>query len=120
MYRALRGALTALAFSLTCTTAHASPLFELMGSGLGTGGFNARTSGPSAASTYFNPALLPRAKQGIDLGWYVLNDAISITLDARSHANDVPLSALNRVRTDAPPVPTDWLEHGCTGGMGTC
>src|SRR3954469_23072163 len=101
MRAALYGALAVLVvwFASPVSSALASPLFELMGSGLGTGGFNARAGGPSAASTYFNPALLPRAKQGIDLGWYVLNDAISITLDARSHANDVPLSALNQVRT---------------------
>src|SRR5687768_7805556 len=80
---------------LISSGAAASPLFELMGAGVGTGGLNARAAGPSAASTYFNPALLPRAKQGLDLGWYMLNDAISITLDARSSANDVPLSAVN-------------------------
>lgn len=91
-----------------------------MGAGVGTGGLNARASGPSAASTYFNPALLPRAKQGLDLGWYMLNDAISVTLDARLSAFDVPVSALNRVRTDQPPVPTDWLQNGCVGGTGTC
>lgn len=120
MYRALRGALSALAFLLTCGTAQASPLFELMGSGVGTGGFNARSTGASSASTYFNPALLPRAKQGLDVGWYMLNDAISITLDARLSAFDVPTSALNRVRTDTPPVPTDWLQNGCSPVSGQC
>jgi hypothetical protein len=105
---------------LTCSSAAASPLFELVGASVGNGGFNARASGASAASTYFNPALLPRAKQGLDLGWFVLNDAISITLDARSPAVDVPTSAAGRIRTDTPPVPTDWLEHGCSHTTGSC
>lgn len=105
---------------LVSSGAEASPLFELMGAGVGTGGLNARAGGASAASTYFNPALLPRARQGLNLGWYLLNDAVSITLDPRYSANDVPLSSLNRVRTDTPPVPTDWLQNGCVAGGGTC
>jgi long-chain fatty acid transport protein len=111
----------ALPIVCLCSPAAASPLFELLGSNVGGGGgFNARGSGPSAASTYFNPGLLPRSKQGLDLGWFVLNDAISLTLDARSSAVDVPLSAQGRVRTDTPPVPTAWLEQGCSPDTGNC
>ena len=70
-----------LAALLLCVPAPAaaSPLFELVGSGLGTGGFSARTRSPSSASAYFNPALLPRAKQGLELGVFVLHDAIGVT-----------------------------------------
>ncbi len=45
------------------TSVGASPLFELVGSGFGSGGLNSRATGASAASAYFNPALLPQAKQ---------------------------------------------------------
>lgn len=103
-----------------CNSAAASPLFELLGDSVGSGGFNARGSGASAASTYFNPGFLPRAKQGLDLGWFVLNDAVSITLDARSSAVDVPTSAVGRVRADHQPVPTSWLEQGCNPDTGSC
>jgi long-chain fatty acid transport protein len=92
---------------------HASPLFELVGSTFGSGGLNARAGGASAASSYFNPALLPQARQGLELGWFFVNDAINVTLDARSSANDVPLSAVDRFGTDNPSVPTDWLNNGC-------
>lgn len=111
-----------LALVLVCTAAPralASPLFELVGSGLG-GGFNARATGASAASTYFNPSLLPNAKQGVDVGWMLLTDSISIGLEARSPAVDVPLSAVDRVRTDSPPVPTSWIENGCSPSTGSC
>jgi len=98
--------------------AAASPLFELVGSSLGGGGLNARATGASAASAYFNPSLLPLAKQGLDVGWMLLTDSISIGLDARSSAVDVPLSAVDRVGTDHPPVPTSWLENGCSPSTG--
>ncbi len=97
---------------------HASPLFELVGAGLGTGGFNARTTGASSASTYFNPALLPRSRAGLELGWFVLNDSISVTLDGRNPSNDLPESGLDRFGSDNPPVPTTWLEDGCNPELG--
>jgi hypothetical protein len=112
-----------LALLVVCSgapSAQASPLFELVGSGLGGGGFNARATGASAASAYFNPSLLPMAKQGVDVGWMMLTDSISIGLEARSPAVDVPLSAVDRVRTDHPPVPTSWIENGCTPSTGSC
>jgi len=102
------------------SSASASPLFELLGSSFGTGGFNGRATGASAASTYFNPAFLPRAKQGIELGWYVVNDAISITLSPRAAGVDVPESAVDRTGLDLPPVPTTWLDNGCNPDKGKC
>ena len=112
--------LLVLVLLLWPASALASPLFELVGAGLGTGGFNARGTGASSASAYFNPALLPRAKQGLELGWLVLHDAIDIHLDARSPVVDVPLSSIDRVRTGAPPYPTRWLDQGCTPATGRC
>jgi long-chain fatty acid transport protein len=101
--------------------AHASPLFELVGSSFGSGGLNPRATGASAASAYFNPALLPQAKQGLELGWFFVNDAINITLDARLPQYDVPVSAVDRFGTDNPTLPTDWIQNGCDPMMGgTC
>ncbi len=102
------------------SSASASPLFELTGSTFGSGGLSSRATGPSSASTYFNPALLPKAKQGLEVGWLVLNDAIDITLHARSRAADIPSSAIGRFGTDAPSFPTDWLENGCSPATGAC
>jgi long-chain fatty acid transport protein len=96
----------------------ASPLFELVGSTFGSGGFNGRAYGPASSSAYFNPAFLPQAKAGLELGVFILNDAISITLDARQPAYDIPLSALERFGTDNPGVPTSWLQNGCDPQMG--
>lgn len=102
------------------SNAQASPLFELIGAGVGSGGLNARSTGASAASTYFNPAFLPRAKAGLELGAFVLNDAISITLDGRGSQHDIPESAVDRFMNDLPSVPTTWLENGCNPDTGAC
>ena len=110
--------LALLVSSLQPLAAHASPPFELVGSALGPGGFNARSSGNNAASAYFNPARLAQARQGVEVAWFVLNDAISLTLFARDSANDVPESALNQFNGQFPPVPTSWLDNGCDPTMG--
>ena len=92
--------------------ASASPLIELLGGNLGSGGFNARAAGASAASSYFNPALLPQADQGLELGWFILNDAISVRLDARDTGVDVPAKVISTSK-EMFPVPTTWLDNGC-------
>ena len=74
---------------------------------------SARASGADAASSYFNAARLPRADNGLQLGWFVLNDAIDITLYARSTLNDIPTTALNQFQGGFPPLPTQWLQNGC-------
>lgn len=112
--------LFACLWTLAPERASASPLFELVGSSFGTGGFNGRATGASAASTYFNPAFLPRAKQGLELGWYVVNDAINITLDGRGKAYDLPTDSIGRTGSDLPGVPTSWLDNGCDPANGTC
>ncbi len=109
--------------------ASASPLFELVGSGQGTGGFSARVTGPGAASAYFNPALLPYAKQGVEVGVFLLSSQIGVAVDGRElspvcglegrcdvpsvrgaapesyrHADGSPIGS--------PALPTEWLERG--------
>lgn len=91
----------------------ASPPFELVGSAVGSGGWNARVSGNDASAAYFNPARLSRAEPGVQLGWFVLNDAIQITLFARSRAQDIPVLALNQFQGKFPSLPTSWLQDGC-------
>lgn len=119
MRPATRAALVAGAALLVApTVAEASPLFELVGGVTGTGGFNARVTGAGSPSTYFNPALLPYAKQGFELGVLALSDQISMTLDGRP-SGDVPLS-LGKfdAYVDGQPIskntiPTQWLQKGC-------
>jgi hypothetical protein len=97
--------------------AHASPLFELIG-GVGDGaGLNGRAAGASAASSYFNPALLPRATPGFETGVFVLNDAIELSLDGRGDV-DIPMAYRGATHADGsvfsqPSLPTSWLRQGC-------
>jgi long-chain fatty acid transport protein len=107
-----------LAVWLLPSSALASPPFELVGSALGSGGLNARGSGNDASAAYFNPARLSRAEPGLQLGWFVLNDAIQTTLFARSPAVDIPVLALNQFQGKFPALPTSWLEEGCDPTMG--
>ena len=112
--------LSALALSFSAN-ASASPLFELAGGTSGGGGLNPRVSGAGAASTYFNPGLLPHAKQGFEVGVLVLSDQIGITVDGRNRG-DVPDIVGDRELVDAggapisnQTVPTRWLVRGCPG-----
>ncbi len=113
-------ALTLLAAALLgASPASASPLFELAGGVTGETGFNARSTGPSAASTYFNPALLAYAEQSVELGVLVLSEQISLTLDGRVDGN-VPEAVRDPdlLGPDGNPIsngtlPTRWLEQGC-------
>jgi hypothetical protein len=119
--RAKRGFSAAVLFAALCliaSTAGASPPFELIGSALGNGGMSARASGADASSSYFNPARLMRAANGLQLGWFVLNDAIDVTLYARSVSNDIPTLALNEFEGAFPALPTEWIERGCDPTMG--
>ncbi len=123
----------AVALALAGSSAAASPLFELTGAGRGGGGFNARTRGPSAASTYFNPALLAHARQSFELGVFALSDQIGITVDSRADASqcqvnscDVPSvfgTGPESFRHEdgsnlrSPALPTEWLETGVEGEL---
>ncbi|HTM23033.1 MAG TPA: hypothetical protein VL172_21080, partial [Kofleriaceae bacterium] len=55
-------------------SAHASPLFELVGDADGRGGLIARVDADGAAAAYFNPALLVDGAPGLTLGSFVLGE----------------------------------------------
>lgn len=108
--------------AFTARPASASPTFDLAGAQTGTGGLSAQTTGASAASTYFDPALLTDAEEGVVAGVTTLSEQIGMTLDGR-RGGDVPLVVGGRdlVGPDGQPasnatVPTEWLEAGCTPG----
>lgn len=97
--------------------AHASPLFELTGGFGGLGGLQARHTGASAASSYFNPALLTRARTGLTVGLLVLNSNIAVHVDARNPENSVPDGIANAFHADgtsisSKPIATDLLQGG--------
>jgi len=99
--------------------AHASPLIEQIGGFGGMGGMQPRHEGPSAASSYFNPALLTDAESGITAGVLVLNSKIGISVGKRSPENDVPdglslASHANGTELGVVPIATNSLEHGAT------
>lgn len=107
-------ALAGLALFFLPSTVHASPLFELTGGIHGGGGFNARTTGAGSSSTYFNPALLPKAEAGVDVSFMVVHDRINIGLDPRDPAFDVPdwVGEVRLPNGDMPGVtamPTNWV-----------
>jgi hypothetical protein len=98
--------------------ADASPLFELTGGVQGQGGLNARAVEGGAASAYFNPALLPSAEAGLDIGLLVLSDEIGIRVGARPAGADIPVAAAGAQFPNDPlrhnGIPTQWLERGST------
>lgn len=114
-----RSASLCMLLLLCAARAHAAPPFELTGSVLSTGGLSARTTGASAASSYFNPALLANARPGVELGVFVLQDRINISHSDRNERFDIPEAALGQFQGRMPSLPTRWIESGCdpdTGG----
>jgi long-chain fatty acid transport protein len=105
-------------FGATPRSAGASPLFELVGGVAGNGGFNGRALESGAASTYFNPAFLPDAETGFDVGVFVLTDQIGIHPFARTDASaDVPINFPDSQKAggggfDSYALPTSWLQNG--------
>src|SRR5262245_47546700 len=95
MNRFLRTFSATVALSWSSSAA-ASPLFELTGDTMGTGGLQGRTRASGAAASYFNPALLPDAEQGLELSEFMIYDWIRTTYDARAPGVDVPVSAVER------------------------
>jgi long-chain fatty acid transport protein len=103
--------------TLASARAHASPLFELTGGVGDQAGFGARESGGSAASAYFNPALLTNAHAGFYTGFFLLDSQLSVALDGRP-GGDVPLEYRGATHADGTvfeqtSVPTAWLKNGC-------
>lgn len=98
--------------------AQASPLLELVGGVQGDGGLNARATRAGAASAYFNPAFLTRARPSLEAGVFLLNDRISLRLDERPGASaDVPVGVQNAASPSGASLPsyalpTSWLEDG--------
>src|SRR5688500_6817972 len=99
--------------ALVTGRAAASPLFELTGDTLGTGGFQGRVRASGSAAAYFNPALLVDAEQGLEISEFVVYDSIRTTYDVRPKGMDVPESAVDRFGDAQPALPTKWLEQGC-------
>ncbi len=104
--------------------AHASPLLDTVGPAGGNAGLQGVASGPGAASTYFNPALLAASQEEVLLGVVMLSEQIGVTLDGR-RGGDVPLVVGDRdiLGADGLPIPNDtvptqWLEAGCPPGTG--
>jgi long-chain fatty acid transport protein len=110
-----------LAIVLASSPAHASPLFELVGDPLGSGGLTGRVSATDASAAYFNPALLTDAPIGFDLGTFFVTEQIGMTLDGRDSSADVP-SVQDRGPEsfrhqgggpiENPTMPTAWLQQG--------
>jgi long-chain fatty acid transport protein len=102
-----------------CTrSVHASPVFDLGGDTIGTGGLQARTVPGSAAAAYFNPALLSDVPAGFTVGFSLLDQGISISLDGRPGTQfAVPdsISTAGRMdgsRFDNYPIGTNLLQFG--------
>jgi hypothetical protein len=111
--------------------AHASPLLQTAGSVGGNAGAQGVVSGPGAASTYFNPALLIDADSELLLAYVLISEQMGVTLDGRPPGSDVPLAAGNRGSILVPGgsgsglvplpnsvVPSQWLQQGCAQATG--
>jgi hypothetical protein len=118
-------ALASLAALFAPARAHASPLIETMGAVGGNAGAQGVVTGPSSASTYFNPAMLVEADDELLLGFTLISEQMGVTLDGRPAGSDVPLIVGGRNVFSGgrplPPdvVPTQWLRQGCPSGQGT-
>jgi long-chain fatty acid transport protein len=111
--------------------AFASPLIDLVGSVGDNAGGQGSVSGPGAASTYFNPAMLMDAEENVLLSFALLTQQIGVTLEGRD-GGDVPLivGQRNLIYPNSPQVPanlrgqpipndvvpTAWLNSGCAPG----
>lgn len=112
------------AFALP-SKASASPLFEVVGPLGGNAGFQGVVSGPGAASTYFDPALLADARDEVLLGFSLASEQMGVTLEGRD-GGSVPLIVAGRnilvpSGSGFQPlpnavVPTQWLAQGCPAG----
>ncbi len=103
-------------------SANASPLLQTAQSIGDNAGAQGVVSGPGAASSYFNPALLTEADEDVLLGFALISEQVGVTLDGR-RGGDVPLAIGGRdvVTPDGTPipnevVPTQWLSQGCPAG----
>jgi hypothetical protein len=130
-----RSILVAVSAALALSAARpasASPLLETAGPIGGNAGVQGVVSGPSSASTYFNPALLMDAEDEVLLGFALVSEQMGIALQGRD-GGDVPLAVAGRnilvpgpngALTPLPNdvVPTPWLQQGCQSSsqQGNC
>lgn len=121
--------LAAFAVGAFALPANASPLLDTVGPVGGNAGAQGVVSGPGAASTYANPALLVDAEDGFLVSYGFVSEQIGVTLEGRPSGSDVPLAVGSRdiVTADGQALPNDrmptaWLRDGCPGGTepGTC
>ncbi len=123
--------LALLAIAAASRPAHASPLIEAAGSVGSNAGAQGVVSGPGAASTYFNPALLIDADSELLLAYVLISEQVGVTLEGRPPGSDVPLAVGNRGSILVPGtsgsglaplpnsvVPTQWLQQGCAQATG--
>jgi hypothetical protein len=97
----------------------------------GNAGVQGAASGPGPASTYFNPALLTDAEDGLLIGYALVSEQLAVTLEGR-RGGDVPLVVSGRDILQPngqggysplpnSVVPTQWLQLGCpVTGQGAC
>lgn len=116
-------ALVGASVLLTASSASASPLMDTTGAVGGNAGAQGVVSGPGAASTYFNPALLIDAEDGFLISYGIVSEQMGVTLDGRPAGSDVPLAVGDRdvisgngASLPNDRVPTAWLQAGCNGG----
>lgn len=87
--RSLTAAAFALAALLSTRAARATSTFETTGAAVSSNPFTARVLGAGAASTYFNPALLPDSGASTLVGVFVLSSRLDINLDPRPPGVDI-------------------------------
>ena len=120
--RILTAVAAAAGLSAHAPQAGASPLFDTLGPIGGNAGVQGVASGPGAASTYFNPAMLAEAEEELLLGYTVFSEQVGVTLDGRRGGNVPPLVGdRDIIGADGLPlphasVPTQWLDEGCAAG----
>lgn len=97
---------------------HASPLFDLLGAATSLHPFTANATGHGAEVTWANPARLPWATPGLELGFVVVAPDLRIDLRERPAGVDVPDSIYDlreqlpdgsTRRLEQRPLPTDRL-----------
>jgi hypothetical protein len=105
-------------FQLIPVRVHASPLLDMTGDTSGTGGFQARTVPGGATAAYFNPALLLEVPAGMTVGFMVLSQGITISLDGRPGTqfavpdNISTAEHANGDRFENYPIGTNLLQFG--------
>ena len=98
--------------------AHASPPFDLTGDTASAGGLQARTIAGGSAAAYFNPALLVDGPAEATVGFMLLSQHLSVTLDGRPGTQFAVLDGLGNAahadgtRFDNYSIATNLLQFG--------